>query len=96
MISALYRMGYKNKATIHGFRGVASTVLNESGLFPIDVIERQLLPSELSAFIQAVKKRGWGFGMENKNYLGVIWVPKQLHEKLFSSFYYAYLVYSLM
>jgi len=42
MISALYRMGYKNKATIHGFRGVASTVLNESGLFPIDVIERQL------------------------------------------------------
>ncbi len=42
MIHALYRMGYKNKATIHGFRGVASTVLNESGLFPIDVIERQL------------------------------------------------------
>ena len=42
MIHALYRMGYKNKATIHGFRGVASTVLNESRLFSVDVIERQL------------------------------------------------------
>jgi len=42
MISALYRLGYKNKATIHGFRGLASTVLNESRLFSVDVIERQL------------------------------------------------------
>ena len=42
MIHALYRMGYKDKATIHGFRGVASTASNESGQFSIDVIERQL------------------------------------------------------
>ncbi len=42
MIHALYRMGYKDKATIHGFRSVASTVLNESGLFSVDIIERQL------------------------------------------------------
>lgn len=42
MIHALYRLGYKDRATIHGFRGVASTVLNESGLFSVDVIERQL------------------------------------------------------
>jgi integrase len=42
MIHALYRMGYKDKATIHGFRGVASTAFNESGLFGEDVIEKQL------------------------------------------------------
>ena len=26
-----YRLGYKGKATVHGFRGTFSTVLNESG-----------------------------------------------------------------
>ena len=49
MIHALYRMGYKNKATIHGFRGVASTVLNESRLYSVDVIERQLAHIEGNA-----------------------------------------------
>lgn len=42
MLFALYRMGYKGRATVHGFRGLASTVLNESGLWRPDVIERQL------------------------------------------------------
>lgn len=41
-------MGYKNKATIHGFRGVASTVLNESSKFSVDVIERQLSHVEVT------------------------------------------------
>lgn len=41
ILFALYRMGYKNKATGHGFRSTASTILNESGWRP-DVIERQL------------------------------------------------------
>jgi integrase len=41
MLFALYRMGYKGKMTGHGFRAVASTILNETGFKP-DVIERQL------------------------------------------------------
>jgi integrase len=31
MIQVLYRMGYKGRATVHGFRATASTYLNESG-----------------------------------------------------------------
>lgn len=42
MIYGLYAMGYHSKATVHGFRGTASTVLNESGLFESDWIEMQL------------------------------------------------------
>ena len=42
MLYALYRMGYHGRATIHGLRGTASTVCNESGLFNRDWIERQL------------------------------------------------------
>lgn len=41
MIQVVYRMGYKNKTTIHGFRTTASTYLNEAGYNP-DAIERQL------------------------------------------------------
>jgi integrase len=32
MLFALYRLGYKGKMTGHGFRAVASTILNEQGL----------------------------------------------------------------
>ena len=47
MIYALYRLGYKGRMTGHGFRSVASTILNEerergSHSFSSDVIERQL------------------------------------------------------
>jgi integrase len=45
MLYALYRMGYHNRTTVHGFRATASTILNESG-FRSDVIERQLSHSE--------------------------------------------------
>ena len=45
MLFALYRMGYHSKATGHGFRSTASTVLNEHG-FNRDVIERQLAHGE--------------------------------------------------
>jgi len=41
VLFALYRMGYHSRATGHGFRSTASTILNESG-FPGDAIERQL------------------------------------------------------
>jgi integrase len=46
MLYALYRLGYKGKMTGHGFRAVASTIMNESGLFRPDVIERQLAHCE--------------------------------------------------
>lgn len=45
VLFALYRMGYHGRMTGHGFRGLASTVLNEHG-FRSDVIERQLAHSE--------------------------------------------------
>lgn len=38
---ALHRLGFKGKMTVHGFRGMTSTRLNEMG-WPSDVIERQL------------------------------------------------------
>lgn len=42
MLYALYRMGYRSRATIHGMRALASTVLNESELWSADAIELQL------------------------------------------------------
>lgn len=42
LLGAMYRMGYHSKATVHGLRGTASTILNESGLWSPDAIERQL------------------------------------------------------
>jgi integrase len=41
MIYAMYRLGYKSRATPHGFRTSASSILNEEG-FNRDAIERQL------------------------------------------------------
>lgn len=42
MLDIMYRIGLRGKATVHGFRGLASTVLNESGEFSSDWIEMQL------------------------------------------------------
>lgn len=42
---ALARMGFKGRMTGHGFRSVASTILNEQG-YRHDVIERQLAHAE--------------------------------------------------
>lgn len=47
LIYGLYRMGYKSRATIHGFRSTASTVLNENE-FNSDWIEMQLAHSDSS------------------------------------------------
>ena len=41
ILFALYRMGYRGRMTGHGFRGVASTLLNEQG-FRGDLVELQL------------------------------------------------------
>jgi len=45
VLYALYRMGFHRRMTGHGFRGLASTILNENGFHP-DWIERQLAHSE--------------------------------------------------
>lgn len=52
MLFALYRMGYKGRATVHGFRRTASTFLNECAKFRPDVIEMQL------AHVEGNKVRG--------------------------------------
>ncbi len=49
LLYALYRMGYHQRATTHGFRALASTILNESGLWRPDAIERQLAHKERNA-----------------------------------------------
>jgi len=41
MLFALYRMGFKGRCTIHGFRSIGSTLLHEMG-FNTDVIEKAL------------------------------------------------------
>lgn len=46
LLFALYRLGYKGRMTVHGFRALASTVLNELSGFHKDVIERQLAHQE--------------------------------------------------
>ena len=45
VLYALYRMGYRGRATGHGFRATASTILNEQG-WNADAIERQLAHGE--------------------------------------------------
>jgi integrase len=55
MLYALYRMGYHSRATGHGFRTTASTILNEQG-FPADAIERQLAHGEKNKVRAAYNK----------------------------------------
>ena len=46
LLDGLYALGYKGKMTVHGFRSLASTVLNEQSPFKHDIIERQLAHKE--------------------------------------------------
>jgi integrase len=58
MNAALRRLGYaKDEVTAHGFRATASTLLNESGLWSPDAIERQLAHVETNE-IRRVYARG--------------------------------------
>jgi integrase len=59
MLYALYRMGYHGRATTHGFRGLASTILNESNLFNRDWIERQLAHVERNEVRRAYNAAEW-------------------------------------
>jgi integrase len=58
MLYALYRMGYHGRATVHGFRTVASTILNEAG-FNSDWIERQLAHVEDNEVRAAYNAAEW-------------------------------------
>ncbi len=46
LLDGLYALGYKGRMTVHGFRALASTVLNSESAFKADVIERQLAHKE--------------------------------------------------
>lgn len=48
MLYAVYRIGYHNRTTVHGFRSTASTILHEQG-FNTDVVERQLAHKDKNA-----------------------------------------------
>ncbi|MEQ1782538.1 MAG: tyrosine-type recombinase/integrase [Hyphomonadaceae bacterium] len=47
LIYGLYRLGFHGRATVHGFRSTASTILNEQG-FNRDWVEKQLAHEENS------------------------------------------------
>lgn len=52
MLFALYDMKYQQKMTVHGFRQLASTILNEHSFSP-DAIERQLSHAERNSIRRA-------------------------------------------
>ena len=58
MIFALYRLGYHSRQTVHGFRSIASTILNEAQ-FNRDVIERQLSHVEENKIRGAYNAAEW-------------------------------------
>ena len=60
----LYDLGYgphstKGRTTVHGFRGLASTALNESGLWHPDWIERQLAHVPMDKVRSAYNAAEW-------------------------------------
>ncbi len=55
ILYALYRMGYHSRATGHGFRTTASTILNETGFSP-DAIEKALAHGEKNKIRAAYNK----------------------------------------
>ena len=55
LICGLYWLGYKYRMTVHGFRTIASTILNEHN-FKADVIERQLAHTEANQVRRAYNR----------------------------------------
>ena len=56
ILSALKRMGYAGRMTGHGFRSLASTILNEQRKYHPDIIERQLAHADRNE-VRAVYNR---------------------------------------
>lgn len=78
MLFGLYRMGYRGKATVHGFRATASTILNENGVDP-DWIEKQLAHEQTNRVRAAYNRaeylpqrtkmmQGWADLLDNMKY----------------------------
>ena len=63
ILQVIKRCGYAGRMTMHGFRALFSTVLNESNLISVEVIERQLahvLQNRIcSACIRIKSKFSW-------------------------------------
>ena len=55
LIYALYNLGYKEKMTVHGFRALASSTLNNNGFNP-DAIEKQLAHEEANRVRRAYNR----------------------------------------
>lgn len=55
LIKTLHKMGYKGRMSTHGFRAIASTVLNENG-FRADAIEKQLAHTEYNQIRRAYNR----------------------------------------
>lgn len=55
LIYALYNLGYKQKMTVHGFRALASSILNNHGFNP-DAIEKQLAHEEVNRVRRAYNR----------------------------------------
>ena len=55
LIYALYNLGYKEKMTVHGFRALASSILNNNGFNP-DAIEKQLAHEEANRVRRAYNR----------------------------------------
>ena len=68
-IYALYRLGYHSRMTVHGFRGTASTILNEQG-FNRDWIERQLAHAERNEVRAAYNAAEW---LADRRYMLTWW-----------------------
>jgi integrase len=69
LLYAMYRMGYHSKATVHGFRATASTILNEMG-WKADVIERQLAHAERNKVRAAYHRSEY---LEDRRHMMQVW-----------------------
>jgi integrase len=58
MIYALYSMGYKGRMTVHGFRSLASSILNAHN-FNADAIEKQLAHEEENRIRRAYNRANY-------------------------------------
>lgn len=75
---AMKRMGYTGIAVPHGFRSLASSVLNESGLWNPDAIERQLAHKEANTIRAAYNRAEY---LEERHRM-MQWYSDQIRNRL--------------
>jgi len=73
ILRVIDRIGYGGRMTGHGFRSVASTILNDSGLFRSDVIEKQLAHEEENEIRKAYNRAKY---MEERREMMQWWADK--------------------